>query len=121
ARLEQPAPLRIPDHRGPDSAFDRVGGVAPFDLREDRRARAVADAVEPHERRTPDRLRIVLVPARHQLPPKGRTRASPARHQSIYIAPAPVQAARPQPSPLWIGRRWRDAVAPDEGDRTAHG
>src|SRR5208283_929432 len=69
ARTKQAALFGVPDHRGADSAFNGVRRVASFDLAEDRRRRAVGDAVEPHQRRVADRSRIVVVPVWHLISP----------------------------------------------------
>ena len=55
AGTKQAALFGVPDHRGADSVLDGIRGAAPFDLAEDRRWRAVGDAVEPYQRRVADR------------------------------------------------------------------
>ncbi len=69
ARTEQPALFRVPDHRGADPAFDGIGGIASLDLAEHGGRRAVDHAVQPHQRRMPDRSRIVFVPVWHRRSP----------------------------------------------------
>ena len=54
AGTKQAALLGVPDHRGTDSAFYRIRRIASFNLAEDRRRRAVGDAVEPYQRRVAD-------------------------------------------------------------------
>jgi hypothetical protein len=53
-RLERAALLRFPDHRRPDAALDRIGGVASLDLGEDTRPHALGEPVDLHERRAAD-------------------------------------------------------------------
>ena len=65
ARAEHAALLGVPDHRRADAALDRVGRVAALDLGEHGRLRAVGDAVEAHERRAADGVRVVFEPAGH--------------------------------------------------------
>ncbi|MCY1426513.1 hypothetical protein D9M71_423350 [compost metagenome] len=64
ARLEPAAAFRVPDHVRADPAFDRITRVTPFGLGQNGHA-ARGDAVDLHQRRIADGMRVVSKDTAH--------------------------------------------------------
>jgi hypothetical protein len=54
AGFQNPALLRIPHHGRANAVFHRIGGVAAFDLGQHGYRRAIGNAIDAHQGRTPD-------------------------------------------------------------------
>src|SRR6185503_6950381 len=72
ARLEQAPLFGVPDHRGANAVFHRIGRVAPLHFGEQRYGSAVTHARQPDQWGPADTERIVLI--KHQISQLGTKR-----------------------------------------------